>query len=156
MWNSLTIFKNYYTILCSKFASKNLKQTFLKNKQKILSYINITLCSKLSINNFQHNSIYQHLIKTSKFLQNKESEMFLCQLGYNTIKVYIFKSAAEGQHYWKPAWVIYKYMVKHKYTDQLVTMKPLSRNEKLCWNEALCRNEYTNKFTDWYKFECWL
>ena len=47
-------------------------------------------------------------------------------------------------------------MVNYKYTDQPAAMKSLSRNEKLCWNEALSRNEYTNKLTDWYKYDCWL
>ena len=92
-------------------------------------------------------------MKTSKFWQNKESEIFLCQLGYNSIKVYILNMVAEGQHYWQPIWYIYKYMVNRKYTDQLATLKPLCRND-LCWSEALCRNEYTNKLIDWYKFKC--
>ena len=89
------------------------------------------LCSKLLNNNFQHNLIYQHLIKTSKFWQNKESEIFLWQLGYNSIKAYILNVAAEGHHFWQPIWIIYKYMVNHKYTDQLAAMKPLRRNGKL-------------------------
>ena len=45
-------------------------------------------------------------------------------------------------------------MVNHKYTDQLAAMKPLCRYEKRCGNEALPKNEYTNKLTDSYKFEC--
>ena len=60
-------FSNFYPILCLKFASKNLKQTFLTNKQNILSYVNMILCSKLFNNNFRDNSIHQHLIITSKF-----------------------------------------------------------------------------------------
>ena len=32
-------------------------------------------------------------------------------------------------------------MVNYKYDDQLATMKPLYKNEKLCWHEALCGNE---------------
>ena len=43
------------------------KQEFKTNKQNILSYVNIKLCSKILNNDFQHNSIHQHLIKTSKF-----------------------------------------------------------------------------------------
>ena len=42
-------------------------KTFLTIKQKILSYVNIILCSKLLNNKLQHNLIYQHLLKTSKF-----------------------------------------------------------------------------------------
>ena len=134
------------------FANKNLNQTFLTNKQKnILRYVNIMLCSKLLNNNFQHNSTYQHLIKASEFWQNKELKIFLCQLGSDFIKAYV---AAEGQDYWQTVCTIYKYMVNYEYTDQLVAMKPLRRNEKLRWNEALCRNVYTNKLNDSRKFEC--
>ena len=36
-------------------------------------------------------------------------------------------------------------MTNHKYTDQLVAMKPLCRDKT---HEALHKNEYTNKLTD--------
>ena len=35
-------------------------------------------------------------------------------------------------------------MVDYKYTDQLVAMIPLYRNEQLCWNELLCRNKFAS------------
>ena len=65
---------NFHIIFYSNLASNSLKQTFLTNKQTILSYVNIVLCSKILNNNFQHNSIYQYLTKTSKF-----SLMQLCR-----------------------------------------------------------------------------
>ena len=48
-------------------TNKKNHKAFLTNKQNIISYVNNILCSKLLNNNFQYNSIYQHLIKTSKF-----------------------------------------------------------------------------------------
>ena len=47
-------------------------------------------------------------------------------------------------------------MVNYKYIDQPAPVKSLYENEKLCWNKALWRNEFTNRLTDWYKFEFWL
>ena len=113
-----------------KVCKQEFKTNFLTNKENILSYVNVRLCSKL-LNNFSVNQYTHHWIKPNKLGQNKESEIFLCQLGYNSIKAYILNVAAEGQHNWEPIWIIYKYMVNHKYTDQLASMKPLCRNDNV-------------------------
>ena len=60
---------------------------------------------------------------------------------------------------WRAASLTAINMVNYKCTDHLDAMKPLYRNEQLCWNEALLRNEFTkftNKLTDWWKIQCWL
>ena len=65
----LTVFVLYYTQSLQARTENKLSEQI--NRTHL---VNIILCSKLLNNNFQHNSIYQHLTRKNKFWQNKESE----------------------------------------------------------------------------------
>ena len=53
-----------------KFSKQQFKINFLTRKQNTLSCVNIILCSKILSNNFQHNSIYQHLNSDSHIYED--------------------------------------------------------------------------------------
>ena len=85
-------------------------------------------------------------------MKNKESDLFLCELGHNSIKTYVVKHKdriIDKLH------ILSINIVNYKYNDHQATMKSLYRNKPLSRNEPLCKNEqnvqWIYKKIDWLK-----